>query len=216
MVRRFIQRLTSAMLTEYFSMALHSLRRLSSLNFHCHDRDIPPHPVHPQSRLHAALFALNSPHPNPIHIQTLSPPVLTFACTLQHLWCLCKHAWCDATPFQLAQTSLTNCEHSRPNAITELAPKLTQASTTPRTCVHTRMPLPPLLLISSLFSFCNHFGFSSSQFDICTLVLLFMFSLLIPGPTHPRCPPLSSVVTPYCTRLAFTPGLTASCSRSHI
>ena len=27
----------------------------------CHDRDIPPHPVHPQSRLHAALSTLNSP-----------------------------------------------------------------------------------------------------------------------------------------------------------
>ena len=39
----------------------------------CHDCDIPPHPVHPKSRLYTALFALNSPHPNPIHIQTLSP-----------------------------------------------------------------------------------------------------------------------------------------------
>ena len=39
----------------------------------CHDCDIPPHPVHPQSRLHTALFALNLPHPNSIHIQTLSP-----------------------------------------------------------------------------------------------------------------------------------------------
>ena len=39
----------------------------------CHDCDIPPHPVHPQSCLHTALFALNSPHPNLIHIQTLSP-----------------------------------------------------------------------------------------------------------------------------------------------
>ena len=58
----------------------------------CHDRDIPPHPVHPQSRLHAALFALNSPHPNLIHIQTLSPPVLTFMCILQHLRHLCKCA----------------------------------------------------------------------------------------------------------------------------
>ena len=27
----------------------------------CHDRDIPPSPVHPQSRLHAALFTLNLP-----------------------------------------------------------------------------------------------------------------------------------------------------------
>ena len=27
----------------------------------CHDCDIPPHPVHPQSRLHAALFTLGSP-----------------------------------------------------------------------------------------------------------------------------------------------------------
>ena len=27
----------------------------------CHDCDIPPHPVHPKSRLHAALFTLNSP-----------------------------------------------------------------------------------------------------------------------------------------------------------
>ena len=27
----------------------------------CHDRDIPPSPVHPQSRLHTALFTLNSP-----------------------------------------------------------------------------------------------------------------------------------------------------------
>ena len=44
-----------------------------SLLAHCHDCDIPPHPVHPQSRLHTALFALNSPHPNSIHIQTLSP-----------------------------------------------------------------------------------------------------------------------------------------------
>ena len=30
---------------------------------------------------------------------------------------------------------------------------------------------------------------TSSQFDICTLVLPFTFSLLIPGPTHPQRPP---------------------------
>ena len=83
---------------------------------YCHDCDIPPSPVHPQSRLHAALFALNSPHPNPIHTQTLSPPVLAFACTLQHLRCLCKRARRAAIPLRLAQTSLTNREHSRPNA----------------------------------------------------------------------------------------------------
>ena len=59
---------------------------------YCHDRDIPPSPVHPQSRLHAALFALNSPRPNLIHLQTLPPPVLAFACTLQHLRRLCKRA----------------------------------------------------------------------------------------------------------------------------
>ena len=84
-----------------------------------------------------------------------------------------------------------------------------------RTCSEARA-LPQLLLISSLFSFCNHFGFSSSRFDICTLALPFTFSLLIPGPTHPRHPPLSSVVTSYCTQLAVTPGLTASHSRSRI
>ena len=58
----------------------------------CHDHDIPPHPVYPQSHLHADLFALNSPHPNLIHIQTLLPLVLAFMCTLQHLQHLCKHA----------------------------------------------------------------------------------------------------------------------------
>ena len=58
----------------------------------CHDRDILPHPVHPYSHLHAALFTPNSPHPNPIHTQTLSPPVLTFTCTPQHLRRLCKRA----------------------------------------------------------------------------------------------------------------------------
>ena len=78
----------------------------------CHDRDIPPNPVHPQSCLHAALFALNSPHPNLIHIQTLSPPVLAFACTLQHLRRLCKRARRAAIPLRLARTSLTNREHS--------------------------------------------------------------------------------------------------------
>ena len=46
----------------------------------CHNRDIPPHPVHPQSRLHVALFALNSPHPNPIHTWTLSPLSLSSRC----------------------------------------------------------------------------------------------------------------------------------------
>ena len=80
----------------------------------CHDCDIPPHPVHPKSRLHAALFALNSPHPNPIHIWTLSPPVLAFACTLQHLRRLCKRARRAAIPLRLARTSLTNREHSQP------------------------------------------------------------------------------------------------------
>ena len=40
-----------------------------------------------------------------------------------------------------------------------------------------------------MFSFCIHFGFSSSQLDICTLALPFTFSLLIPGSTHPRHPP---------------------------
>ena len=84
--------------------------------YDCHDCDIPPHPVHPQSRLHTALFALNSPHPNPIHIQTLLPPVLAFACILQHLRRLCKRARRAAIPLRLARTSLTNREHSRPNA----------------------------------------------------------------------------------------------------
>ena len=118
--------------------------------------------------------------------------------------------------------SVFKCEHRWPIVnthdqmqITELTPRLAQVSATPRTCVHTRA-LPPLLSISSLFSFCNHFGFSSSRFDICTLVLPFMFSLLIPRPTHPWHLPLSSVVASYCTRLAFTPRLTASHSRSHI
>ena len=96
--------------------------------------------------------------------------------------------------------------------ITELAPKLAWASTTPRTCVHART-LSPLLYNKFLFFICNHFGFSSSRFDICTLVLLFTFSLLIPGPTHPRHPTLSSVVASYCTRLAWTPGLIALHSR---
>ena len=73
---------------------------------------------------------------------------------------------------------------------TELAPKLMRVSTTPKTCVHAHA-LPLLLLISSLFSFCNYFGFPSSWFDICTLVLLFTFSLLIPGPLIPDVRPLS-------------------------
>ena len=40
-----------------------------------------------------------------------------------------------------------------------------------------------------MFFFCNHFGFSSSRFETCTLALPFTFSLLIPGPTHSRRPP---------------------------
>ena len=188
---------------------------LSNYNSVCHDCDIPPSPVHPQSRLHAALFTLNSPWPNLIHTWTLLPPVLTFVCTLQHLQCLCKRTRRDATPFRLARTSLTNHEHS-------------QLIANHRTCSEARASkhnLENLRLCSratsasydkSLFSFCIHFGSSSSRFDICTLALPFMFSLLIPGPTHPQCLPLSSVVTSYCTRLAFTPGLTASHSCFHI
>ena len=56
--------------------------------------------------------------------------------------------------------------------ITELALKLAQASTTSRTCIHA-CTLPSLLLISSLFSSCSYFGFSSSRIDICTLALPF-------------------------------------------
>ena len=74
----------------------------------CHDHDIPPHPVHPQSCLHAALFTLNLPHPNLIHIQTLSPPVLVFACTLQHLRHLCKRTQRDATPFHQQPCKFSN------------------------------------------------------------------------------------------------------------
>ena len=70
----------------------------------------------------------------------------------------------------------------------ELAPKLVQASMTPRARIHACV-LPLFLLISSLFSFCNHFGFSSSWCYFCTLVLPFTFSLLIPGLTHPQCLP---------------------------
>ena len=108
----------------------------------CHDRDIPPHPVHPQLHLHAALFTPNSPHPNPIHTWTLSPPVLAFACTLQHLQCLCKRAQRAAIPLRLTRTLMTQMQ------ITELAPKLARASTTPRT-----RALPPLLMISLCSSF---------------------------------------------------------------
>ena len=181
----------------------------------CHDRDIPPSPVHPQSRLHAALFALNSPHPNPIHIQTLSPPVLAFVCTLQHLRRLCKHARRDATPFRLARTSLTNREHSRPNVNHGTRSKARASEhNSENSRLRSRATSAPY--DKSLFSFCIHFGFSSSRLDICTLALPFTFSLLIPGSTHPRHPPLSSVVSPYCTRLAFTPGLTASHSRPRI
>ena len=89
-------------------------RNIPSAHGVCHDRDIPPHPVHPQSHLHAALFTPNSPHPNPIHTWTLSPPVLAFACTLQHLQCLCKRTRRAAIPLRLARTSLTNRKHSRP------------------------------------------------------------------------------------------------------
>ena len=99
--------------------------------------------------------------------------------------------------------------------IMELTPKLAWARATPRTCIHAHT-LPSLLLISSLFPFHNHFGFSSSRFYFCTLVLSFMFSLLIPSPTHPWCLPLSSVVASYCTQLTHTPRLIASCSRSCI
>ena len=168
-----------------------------------------------QLHLHAALFALNLPHPNPIHIQTLLPPVLTFACTLQHLQHLCKHARCDATPFRLTWTSLTNREHSRP---------IVNHRTRSKACAseHNLKNLHPCSRTTStpydksLFFFCNHFGFSSSWIDICTLALPFTFSLLIPGPTHPRHPTLSSVVVSYCTWLARTPRLTASHSRSCI
>ena len=118
----------------------------------CHDCDIPPSPVHPQSRLHAALFALNSPHPNPIHIQTLLPPVLTFACTLQHLRRLCKHARRAAIPLRLARTLLTNREHSRPiaNHGTRSAARASKHNS--RTRVHARA-LPLLLMISLCSSF---------------------------------------------------------------
>ena len=86
--------------------------------------------------------------------------------------------------------------------ITELAPKLAQASTTPRTRICTRA-LPPLLMISLCSSFVIHFGFSSPRFDICTLALPFTFSLLIPGSTHPRHPPfvIRSLVLLYTARL---------------
>ena len=118
----------------------------------CHDRDIPPSPVHPQSRLHAALFALNSPHPNLIHTWTLSPPVLAFACILQHLRRLCKRARRDAIPFRLARTSLTNREHSRPiaNHGTRSAARASKHNS--RTRVRARA-LPLLLTISTCSSF---------------------------------------------------------------
>ena len=167
----------------------------------CHDCDIPPHPVHPQSRLHAALFALNSPHPNPIHIQTLSPLSSP------------SHALC----------SICDAYVSTHDALLFLS--VSREHRWPITNTHDQLQITELALRSratsasydkSLFSFCIHFGFFSSRFDICTLALPFTFSLLIPGSTHPRHPPLSSIVASYCTRLAFTPGLTASHSRPRI
>ena len=67
----------------------------------------------------------------------------------------------------------------------ELASKLAWTTATFRTCAHACMQ-PLLHLLSYLSSFCIHFSFSSYQFDSCTLVLSFVFSLLIPGPTYPQ------------------------------
>ena len=50
----------------------------------------------------------SDPHPDPF------APVLAFACTLQHLRCLCKRTRRAAIPLRLARTLLTNHEHSRP------------------------------------------------------------------------------------------------------
>ena len=119
---------------------------------YCHDRDIQPHPVHPQSHLHTALFALNSPHPNPIHIQTRLPPVLAFACILQHLRRLCKHARRAAIPLHLARTSLTNREHSRSNANHGTRSQARVSKHNSRTRVRARA-LPLLLTISPCSSF---------------------------------------------------------------
>ena len=144
--------------------------------------------MHPQSHLHAALFTLDSPWPNLIHTWTLSPPVLTFACTLQHLRCLCKRARRAAIPLRLARTSLTNREHSRSKANhgTRSQARASKGNSwNSRPCL--RAASAPY--DKSLFFFCNHFGFSSSRFDICTLALPFTFSLLIPGPTHSQRPP---------------------------
>ena len=158
--------------------------------------------MHPQSRLHAALFALNSPHPNLIHIQTLLPPVLAFVCTLQHLRRLCKRARCDATLFQLTRTSLTNREHSRPNANHGTRSKARASKhNSKNSCPRSRATSAPY--DKSLLFFCIHFGFCSSRFDICTLALPFTFSLLIPRPTHSRCPPfvIRSLTLLYTVRL---------------